>query len=265
VATKYLSATANYSTAAWLDAPAGSATTAPGTSDDVDINGKTLTVDQNVTVANIVGTGTLIISGNRTINANVGSDTSAFGVGNIGAGQTVVINGNVRGGTATKLSCNGGPLTINGNAFGGTSVNVRALTPIGSGVVNLNGDATGGSAGFAHAISMTGGTLTHTGILIAGSNATSHGLSISSGTATITGGATGSGSVGSNGFNQTGGTVALTGNLVDGSVGTAFGKTGGTFNYTPTSTNTATIGGKVMYPTAGSVRAQRSMSGGYDA
>ena len=56
----------------WTTSGGTTTTSAPTTGDDADTNGKTVTVDQAVTCDNIVGTGTLAITGNRTVTANLG-------------------------------------------------------------------------------------------------------------------------------------------------------------------------------------------------
>ncbi len=230
MATKYANSSTNWSTMTWLDAPAGSTTTAPTTGDDADLNGKTVTIDQTVTCDNIVGAGTLAVSGSRTINANVGNASAAFSC-TLTASQTVTVNGNVVGGTtASKITVNGASTTlnVNGNVVGGAGSVVRAITAT-TGTVNVVGNLS---------------TVSNANAMLAGGA-----------TVTITGNVNGSvGTVAA--LNINAGTVTVTGNLVDGGAGhgSAYTQANGSFTYTPTTAHTATIGGKVMYPSRGGGR-----------
>lgn len=149
MATKYLSATSAWSSATWWTTAGGSTTTAaPGVGDSADLNGRTLTIDQDITCDALIGaTGTLAVSGNRTINANVGNTSAGFGCTLSGANQTVTINGNVQAGiTTTRITLNGAStiLNVNGNVVGGGS-GIRGISITTCDELNITGNVTGGS------------------------------------------------------------------------------------------------------------------------
>jgi hypothetical protein len=320
MATKYLSANAALSAAVWWTTSGGSTTTtAPGVGDDADLNGHTLTVDQTFTCDNIVGSGTLAISGSRTINANLGNTGSAWACtlgavtltvnGNIvgcsvtasritlgGSTSTLNVTGNVTGGTGSNtytlfnsggtISITGdvtptasfthgvfnqGTLTVTGTVYGfgnGHGIFQNVNTPIvingnvsggdaltySNGSVTLNGNVTGGSAG---TIRISGGTLTiNGGTITAGTATAGHGIAFAGGTMTMTGVITTVGAF-QNGLPQnaaygillTGGAITFTGNLIEGNT-TPVSRSAGTFSYTPTTGQSAIIGGTTL--TAGS-------------
>lgn len=239
MATKYANATGNWSTMTWLDAPAGSATTAPGSGDDVDLNGKTVTVDQTVTVLSIIGAGTLAVSGNQTINAVCGSAGAAWGCTLNGASQTVTVNGAVTAGiTNHRLTVSGASTVLNVTGTVTAGGAVRGITAM-AGTIGIVGNVAGGGG---NGVVNNGATITVSG------NVTAPGAGVGynhlAGTTTITGNVTGGSA---SGLSISSGTVNLTGTLTDGTA-SAYTKSGGTFNYTPTTSQTATIGGKVMYP-----------------
>jgi fibronectin-binding autotransporter adhesin len=167
MAAKYLSANAALSAAVWWTTSGGSTTTtAPTTGDNANLNGHTLTIDQTFTCDNIVGAGTLAVSGSRTINANVGDGTSGLTC-TLNAAQTVTINGNILAASSATI------LTVSGAS---TIVNIAG---------NVTGCASGGSMA---AISLTNGILSIVGTLTSGSgNSNTHGLYVTGGTCSING------------------------------------------------------------------------------
>lgn len=104
--------------------------TLPQAGDDVYADGKTVTVDQNVTVANLrtsqrsggTAGGYFNIGANDlTVNADLRAGTThCLSIGNY---TGTIVNGNVYGGTATQaygLNSYTCPCTLNGNSYGGT-------------------------------------------------------------------------------------------------------------------------------------------------
>lgn len=318
MATKYASASGNWSTMTWWTTSGGStATTAPGAGDDADLNGKSVTLNQDVACAAIVGNGTLTVSGSRAITANIGSATSGFGIsslsyqsltitGNVyagnnswriqaGAGSTLAITGNVYGQStrAVTVAHSTASCTINGNLYGSTTAGWVAMEAD-AGTVTINGNVIGGSVGNAIALFMDspGASVTINGdVSNPGGGDNAHTISIKFGTVTVNGNVSGrasvaatttyaiygnsfantinvNGTVTAGNIDQTTGgvqyvaaaivvckssTLNLTGSLVDYSKASAVVIAGGTFNYTPTNQQTATLGGKTMYPMAGAV------------
>jgi hypothetical protein len=237
LATKYANATGNWSTMMWLDAPAGSVTTAPGVGDDADLNSKTVTIDQDVTLDNIVGAGALAISGNRTINANLGNSAATFSFTINNGSLVAAINGNIQASSTANIVrvtvYNVSSLVITGNITGGTGSSGMRVA---GGSVSVVGNVTGGVTGTASSgsgIGHDGGSLTITG--------------------TVTGGS-GTGTdlrFAGHGVTNTGGTLTLTGSLVDTNISAICNSASATFNYTPGDSDTVTIGGTTMYPTGG--------------
>lgn len=269
----------------WWTTSGGSTTTsAPTTGDDADLNSKTVTIDQAVTCDNIIGAGTLAMSGSRTINASLGSSASSFVAS--WTSVTTTINGNIIGGTqAAAMLQTGNPSTTNitGNMTGGSTSNSVMTIPFGS-IVTITGSVTSGTNGVGSTIALSSGgnsltvngnliaitqlaiqqsgtgTVTINGSVTGGttlSNNSPAGVTINSGTLIIVGTVSGgSGTPNAQGHTPAGvvcrgGTTTIIGSLVDVSGASAVERCGGTFNYTPTNSQTATIGGKTLYPTAG--------------
>lgn len=166
---------------------------------------------------------------------NIVGTTGAMAVS---GSQTINANiGNAASGFSSTLSA-AQTVTINGNVIAGLTAS-RINVSGASTVLNVAGNATGsGVAANLAAITITNtGTVSMVGTLTGGSASGSHGAIVQFGT-----------------FN-------LTGNLVDGGAG-AIRKVSGTFNYTPTNAQTATIGGKVLYPVSGGLIGGGNLSGG---
>lgn len=117
----------------WNTAANGSgATQDPTTADTLVANGKTITVDTNLTAVEIntsASGGQWAPSPNVTINANVVAGTTTCVFYNSAGAGTVTINGNVSG-SSTTASANGaqmgtscdGTMIVNGNIYGGGSL-----------------------------------------------------------------------------------------------------------------------------------------------
>ena len=135
----------------------------PTAGDVVYADGKTVTINQNITVGSInttqrVGgtTGgafqtTAAASYTLTCDVNAGSNTCLTTT--VPVGYTITINGNITGGTSANqygVFINGaGNVIINGNATGGSSSNTVAISIVGIGTHTLTGNATSGTMGFA--------------------------------------------------------------------------------------------------------------------
>jgi hypothetical protein len=273
VATKYLSANANYSAAVWLDAPAGSVTTAPTSTDSIDLNAKTLTVDQDITVVDIIGSGTLAVSGSRTLTCNLGrAAVTNTWTCTLSAAQTVALIGNIlSGASGVKATVSGASTVFNvtGNVTGGGASAVYGVN-ITNGTVNLTGNSTGGSHAQAAGINLqSAGTLTINGNLIGATglglqallggsitvngNSTANansGFSILTGSTLVLNG-TVTASVTAAGGSCGGGTVTVNGSIVGTAAWPGVAQTGGTFTFNPSTAQTVTLGGKVMYATDG--------------
>lgn len=248
MATKYASATGNWSTMTWWTTSGGSTTTtAPGVGDDANLNGFAVTIDQNVTCDKIVGAGSMPISSSRTITAQMGDAASTWGSNSqiTGAGTVVNFIGEFVATSRTTI---------------GFAVNTGAT-------VNVTGNVSGATpnAGNNPTLRNVGGTLNITGNIVGGTyqtQTTQYAVQHTSGTTTIIGNVTGgtTANLASSAILITTGTVNVTGNIVD-ATASAVSKAGGTLNYTPTASQTVTIGGKVMYPTSGGVSSARIFNG----
>ena len=236
MAIRYAANTGNWSALATWDGGAS----LPGSGDDVYANGKTVTIDQDVTVLSVnttaggaaVAGGSFALGAGRTLNANVvagttacvsmtvagtssingtvtgGSSGSAFGVNNSHASATLNITGNVNGGTSsTGHGVNngaGGTVNIVGNC---ASFTASGAYNAGAGTMNITGNCAGGGTTNAHgAFNSSSGTINITGDCTGGSASPSHGANnVSSGVVNIYGTATGSATnAASYGFNNAG-------------------------------------------------------------
>lgn len=191
----------------------------PQPGDIVHANGKTITIDQDVTVASINNTllaggvvgGTFILASGWTLNANVNAGTGTCLTCSAALG-VFVVNGNLRGSNsatgAAVVHSSTGTLTITGSVTGGTGNGAsyglncsststthvfgnvlpgaaEGITMSGTANVNITGNVAGG-AGAGHGIaSGSGGGLTVTGD-VTGGTATSHGILMSSGAGPVT-------------------------------------------------------------------------------
>lgn len=206
MAVRWAVATGNWSSLATWDGGAS----LPGVGDDVYPNGFNVTINQDITVANLYSTtrsggtagGSFLCSTARTITANITGGTTvclqfshAAGVvcnviGNVtssGAGYGIQ-NGNgtvnVTGSITTTGTVTGyyqsanGVSNITGNITGGASGNAYGLYSIGaSSVVNVIGNVTGGTlaAGLLYSAN-SGSTCTVTGNVTGGSGTNADGI-----------------------------------------------------------------------------------------
>lgn len=217
MATRYAVATGNWSSTATWDG----LTTLPGTGDDVYSDGKTVTIDQDITVLSLRNTnrgggttgGGFTVSTNRTITLT-GNGITSFGSAVLTTSGTAVValNSNVNAPSSSSVGIthgSSGTLTITGNiltASGGTNVHNVSCT---SGPLVVVGNVTGGGGTTSNAINSTGASasVTITGTITGGTN--SPAVLVSGATAVLT--VTGNITAGSGGSNATA-AVSLSGN-----------------------------------------------------
>lgn len=190
---------------------------------------------------------------------NSGSRAISCGGGGTTASGFITIFGNVTGMLSQGVLMQPGTLVITGNVNGSATSGQNGVyinTQSGSGITSsttINGTMTGGITANAAAVRVdTGGTLVLSGAIVGGGASGAHGLLVTGALASITVNANVQGGANCNGISLTAGsTINLAGTLTDSASGSAVSNQGGTVSYTPASTDTATIGGKTMYPTAG--------------
>ena len=220
-------ATGNWSNlATWQDDGGGSyvaSTVLPGVGDVVYANGFTVTIDINVTVAEIrtnsatnviagglfdFGAGTSltgnVFAGSTTAirnnttsgkvitgNVTATSGNSAFGALNNTTG-TLTINGNITAGSGNEAvgvrNAANGTVIVNGNAVGGTFSSAPGVQNNSTGTLTVNGNVTGGSGNVcAGADNASTGVLTVNGVATGGTGTTCPGArNVSSGTLRVT-------------------------------------------------------------------------------
>ena len=163
----------------WSNTATWDGGTLPTVDDDVHADGKTVTIDQDVTVASIrttqrsggtAGGGFNVSSGNRTITSDViGGTSTCLNIN--AAGSTTTLIGNITGSSSAAaaggvLFTNGSVLNVTGNIIGGGTTNNQGIRWIaGSGVINVIGNVTGSNLSSATSgiISIADGTINLTG------------------------------------------------------------------------------------------------------
>lgn len=241
MATRYAVATGNWSALATWDG----GTTLPGSGDDVYADGKTVTIDQDVTVLSLRTTqraggtagGGFTCSTARTIDVSGGSgivtgSATCLTLSHT-SGSTVTLTGAVNG-TQTTNSVTGlvisgtGTTNITGAVTGGSVTTCRAIDVNAAATVTITGNVAGGSGNGAIGInSGVASTIAITGNVTGGNGNTSHGVLMNTsytGSLTVTGTVTGaSGNSGTNiaaGINTTALTT-VTGTIQAGTTGAA--------------------------------------------
>lgn len=182
----YPTASGAWSTRTWNDDSTGAAY-GPGTpqaGDTVYANGRSIDIDQDVTVASLRST--------------AGTTAAAGGTFTTNGNRTVTVDSYA--GSSNALAIAAGGVQV-GNSFGSTTSSFVYGTRINSGGIQ-NGNSTGGSAGNAVGTLITGGG-TQNGNSTAGSNSGSHGTVINAG-AIQNGNSTGSGTNGAYGTDNSG-------------------------------------------------------------
>lgn len=209
MAERYAVASGNANAAATWDG----GVSVPGAGDTAHANGFTVTITTNWTVDAIT----------------TAAGATAVAGGGFAINDGVTLNANVVAGTTTCLTpAIASTVTINGNVTAGTSAGARGIANSTSGTVNLNGDATGVSAG--EAAVRIGGTaaLVMVGDIIGGPgvSSTDYGVEMAAGSLDLTGDVrtTGSGY----GLAITGSvTATILGNVIGGSSNRAMSISGG--------------------------------------
>jgi len=234
MATKYAGTNnGNWSTMTWLDGPTGSVTTAPGPADTVELNGKNVRIDTDVTVATITNalggsTTTYYHTNDRIINANYINAAGYYCAYFDHNAGSVIVNGSLSETAATNTAyytTGTGLLTINGTITAGAGINSYQVLSVEnkSGPVTINGNLAGGSGSSRYAVSVTGSCpITVNGNVTAGSGYQCPALYINdshSGTVIINGNLYGSS--GNYAYacrvRGTSGAVTITGNVTGGS------------------------------------------------
>lgn len=212
----------------WSNAANWNGGTKPAAGDDVFADGRTITIDENVTVVSIRTTqrtggtvgGGFVLPANTTVTANILAGSSVCITRNDNGLPSTVI-GNVTAGSLANFAHgvkNNSSAIINiiGNVTGGGS-NVGTTIGAensGSGTINITGNVSGGSGINAHgARNSWQGIIFVLGNVVSGSN-TSRGISNeSTGSVFVTGIVTGGNQVGI--FNSgSSGTITVTGDVV---------------------------------------------------
>ncbi|MCJ7778639.1 MAG: hypothetical protein MUP16_10030 [Sedimentisphaerales bacterium] len=192
----------------WSDTNTWIGAAVPTDGCSADCNGRIIVMDVNT----IPTTGTLLslISpatagqltvdlnsvDNRIINATtITAGTNTTGLINVsGSTYTLVINGNVTGGSSASASgiyntaTGASTITITGNITGGTTLTTYGFNNISAGTVNITGNIVGGSSTARGIYNNSTGAITITGNVTGGSTLTANGIyNISTGIITITG------------------------------------------------------------------------------
>lgn len=235
MADRWAVATGNWSNTATWDGG-----TLPTAADDVYADGKTVTIDQDVTVLSIRNTqrsggtsgGSFVVSTTRSITASIitGLTTASCLTCSGVAGTTVTIIGNVNAGNGHGINVTGGnTVNVTGTLTGapnGQGGAVAAINNNASGQVNVTGTVNGGGG--------TGGAQNH-GIINA-----------STGAVNVTGNVN-AGFGGCHGIrNASSGAVTVTGNVLAGNPGGATSNNNGISN---DGTGTVIVNGSITSTT----------------
>lgn len=232
MATRYAVATGN-----WSDTATWDGGTLPTSSDDVYADGKTVTIDQNVTVLSL-----------RTTARSGGTAGGGFAVS---GAYTITASGTgILAGSTDCLTCSnalGTTVTVTAAATGGGTSNADGVVASGAGTVNITGAVNGGTAVTTHGVHILGaGTVSVTGSVTGGTNSQAYAIKIAANaTVTVTGALTGgSGADGGALWVFSNCTLTVTGNVTGGAAnaqasGIAIDTTG---NPTITVTGTITAG-----------------------
>lgn len=256
-------------TGLWSDAANWNGGTKPTSGDDVFADGKTVTINENVTVLSIRTTqrtggtagGGFTCSASVTITANIiAGSTNCLTCSGI-AGVTINVVGNLTASitTSTTQAVN---VTGANNVVITGSVAGSAVTGVGTGIgvnnqstgqVTIVGNVSGGSGGGGNqndgARNSSTGTIIITGSVTGGNGGSPGVRNSSSGSITVTGTVTGGGSTGGNTANcgianQSSGSIVVTGDIYGGT---------GAFGVILTSTGPITVTGNVYGATVNAI------------
>jgi hypothetical protein len=239
LANRYAVSNGNWSSALTWDG----LTTIPSSGDIVRPNTFTITIDQDITVAELrndaAGSasagGGFVLSPSKTVTANItNGNTTALLTFSSNSPNSATINGNIISGSGSAVVLSGtGSLNITGNVTTGGSIG-DGITVSASGTLNITGNVTGGPQTGGQnksAIQISAGaTVNVTGTVSGSTTATTNngiGITISNASAVVNiignvaGGNTISGVGGHHGILiNSSSTISVTGNVTGGSVGT---------------------------------------------
>ena len=190
----------------WSDPSVWPNNTLPGLNDEVHANGFSVTLNINVTAAELTTAakngggagGGFILNNNINVRAAIISGTTIC-VTTAATCYTASIIGNVTGGSASGthgvFSNNTSTVTINGNVTGGSTSSAHGVCSNNTSTVTINGNVTGGSASGAYGVySISTSTVTINGNVTGGSASGAYGVySVNTSTVTINGNVTGGG------------------------------------------------------------------------
>ena len=190
----------------WSDPSVWPNNTLPGLNDEVHANGFSVTLNINVTAAELTTAakngggagGGFILNNNINVRAAIISGTTIC-VTTAATCYTASIIGNVTGGSASGthgvFSNNTSTVTINGNVTGGSTSGTHGVCSNNTSTVTINGNVTGGSASGAYGVySISTSTVTINGNVTGGSASGAYGVySVNTSTVTINGNVTGGG------------------------------------------------------------------------
>jgi hypothetical protein len=228
----------------WSNAANWNDSTLPGVGDDAYADGKTITIDQDVTVLSVrttqrswgVAGGGFTLNDGRTLNADCRAGSTDCVTFSAASPATATINGDCFGSTTTGTTYAAqnkgtGTLTINGNCTGGNGNGRRAVQIGSSGPININGNVTGGSGTNAYGvINNSSGVLSVIGNVTGGSGTGADAIvhNSTTGTINVVGTVTGGSGVNARGiWNTSNGAVNVTGDVHGGSSDEANGLVGG--------------------------------------
>ena len=165
----------------WSDPSVWPNNTLPGLADEVHANGFTVTLNINVTAAELTTAakngggagGGFTLNNNITVRATITSGTTTC-ITTATTCNTASITGNVTGGSVSGAygvySTNTSAVTINGNVTGGSVSGAYGVCSVNTSTVTINGNVTGGSASGAYGIySVSISTVTINGNVTGGS------------------------------------------------------------------------------------------------
>ena len=207
--------------------------TLPQPDDDVYADGKTVTIDQDITVLSLRTTqrpdgtagGGFRIDSARVITCTGDGIIAGptYCVTLVSGNYNVIINSNVTGGTGNSIygiyNSSLGMITVNGNITAGTAWHTYGIAHVSSGTLIVNGTVTGNNTTNGQAIAnLSSGILIITGTVIGGSSTTAYGvINTSTGTVTITGTVIGGLHSSAYGvWNGSIGTISISGTVISG-------------------------------------------------
>jgi len=149
----------------WSDTAVWDGGTLPGAGDVVRPNTYTVTIDQDITVAELrnnasspaAAGGSFLVSTARTITANITGSTTTQGMVTISSAVSVTINGNITSDGSFKpfVVSAGATVTVNGNITT-TSVTTAAEFTAANAALTVNGNITSGTSSTGYGVVCSG-------------------------------------------------------------------------------------------------------------